>query len=168
LTVSDPASPPEPRPRDAHEDTPQELREELPEELPEELAAEQVSGAQLSGDRDADEAAAPQDGPELSEFADPEAEVEQEVRRHPSTVGGVVYLVVLAATLAGIGISMTGRWRSGILWIGTSFLGAAAVRLVLPEDQAGMLHVRRRLVDVVLFAGLGVGLLLAAASVPLR
>ncbi len=104
----------------------------------------------------------------LSEFADPAAEVPQEIRRYPSTLGGLVFLAVLAATLVGVGLGATGHWRTGVVWIGLSFLGAAAARLVLPESQAGMLHVRRRLVDVVLFVALGVGLLISVASIPTR
>ena len=114
----------------------------------------------------------PEEEPELSEFAHPDLEVPQEfdpeARRYPSTIGGAAYLLVLGVTLAGLAVITTGRWRLGVLWIGCALLGAAAARLVLPEEQAGMLHVRRRLVDVVLLVGLGAGLLIAAAAIPTR
>jgi hypothetical protein len=114
----------------------------------------------------------PEQPPELSEFANPDVEVPQEIgpeaRRYPSTIGGVAFLLVLAGTLVGVGIMAAGRWRVGVLWMGVSLLAAAAARLVLPEPQAGMLHVRRRLVDVALLVGLGVGLLVAGASIPSR
>jgi hypothetical protein len=110
--------------------------------------------------------------PELSEFAHPEIEIPEradaELRRYPSTIGGVLFLLALGGTLAGVGIMTTGKWRLGVLWMGASLLGAAAARLVLPENQAGMLHVRRRLVDVVLLVGLGVGLVVSAAAIPTR
>jgi hypothetical protein len=110
--------------------------------------------------------------PELSEFAHPEIEVPQDVgpelRRYPSTIGGVLFLLALGGTLAGVGIMTTGNWRLGVLWMGASLLSAAAARLVLPENQAGMLHVRRRLVDVVILIGLGAGLVISAAAIPTR
>src|SRR6266508_1741861 len=93
--------------------------------------------------------------PELSEYADPAVEVDQQVRRHPSTIGGLLYLVVLGAAAFGVAIALTGRWRASIVWIGSSLLAGAFFRLVLPESQAGMLHVRRRLVDVALLVVLG-------------
>jgi hypothetical protein len=99
------------------------------------------------------------EGPRLSEFADPDAEVDHEVRRHPSTIGGAVYLVVLGATLTGVVITTLGRWQLGLTWMGLALLGGAFARLVLPADQMGMLHTRRRLVDVVLYAALGAGIL---------
>jgi hypothetical protein len=50
---------------------------------------------------------------------------------------------------------------------GALLVGALA-RLVLPEGKAGMLSSRRRLVDVVVLATLGMGLLIAGliAKVP--
>ena len=123
-------------------------------------------------DNPAQEPEEPEEEPELSQFAHPDLEVSQdfdpEARRYPSTIGGAAYLMVLGGTLAGLAIVTTGRWRMGVLWIGCSLLGAAAARLVLPEHQAGMLHVRRRLVDVVLLVGLGAGLLISAAAIPTR
>ena len=114
----------------------------------------------------------PEDEPELSEFAHPDLEVPQEfdpeARRYPSTIGGAAYLLVLGVTLSSLAVITTGRWRLGVLWIGCALLGAAAARLVLPEEQAGMLHVRRRLVDVVILIGLGAGLLIAGAAIPSR
>jgi len=103
------------------------------------------------------------DSPALSEYAHPEVEVAQEVRRHPSTIGGLLFLLVLGSALAGVGISLTGRWRAGIVWIGVALLVGAFFRLVLPESQAGMLHVRRRLVDVALLVVLGGALLITVS-----
>jgi Protein of unknown function (DUF3017) len=108
----------------------------------------------------------PDPGPALSEFANPEAEIDQQVRRYPSTLGGLLFLAVLAGALLGVGISTFGDWRLGIMWLAFSLLVGAAARLVLPDEQAGMLHVRRRLVDVPILVGLAVALLLIAASLP--
>lgn len=106
-----------------------------------------------------------EDGTELSEYAHPEEEVSQVVRR-PSTIGGFCYLIVLGAVLTGVVVASTGRWRVGLVWVGTAVLVAAAVRVVLPESQTGMMHVRRRLVDVFILTVLGATLLAAALSIP--
>ncbi len=87
-------------------------------------------------------------------------------RRHPSTIGGVCYLVVLLGTLVGIGITVVDDWRLGVRVIAGALLGFSALRLVLPEREAGMLAVRRRSVDVVVVAVTGVALLVLAASIP--
>jgi hypothetical protein len=87
-------------------------------------------------------------------------------RRYPRTVGGVLYLLVLAATVTGIGVTVLDGWRSGIRWIGGGLLFAAACRLLLSPNQAGMLAVRNRWIDVLTLAGVGGLLLFLAASIP--
>ena len=87
-------------------------------------------------------------------------------RRYPSTIGGMFYLVVLAATLAGIVIIAIGNWRAGTRWIGGALLFAALIRLVLPARDAGMLAVRHRSVDCLMLAGVGVMLLILAGTIP--
>ena len=86
--------------------------------------------------------------------------------RHPRTFGGLFYLAVLVATLVGIGIVGFGDWRLGIRVVAGSLAAAAALRLVVPEKDAGMLAVRRRLIDVLLLAAVAAGLLVLAASIP--
>jgi hypothetical protein len=78
----------------------------------------------------------------------------------------MVYLVIVAMTLIGLGIILAGPWRTGISWIGVSLLVGAASRLVLSERGAGMLRVRRRLTDVLMLSGAGVALLVLAVVVP--
>jgi len=87
-------------------------------------------------------------------------------RRYPSTIGGIFYLVVLAATAVGIGIVSTGDWRPGIRWIAGGLILAAAARLILPARDAGMLAVRHRLVDCLMLAGVGVLLIFLASTIP--
>jgi hypothetical protein len=109
--------------------------------------------------------------PELSEYADPALDVPPvlaEARRYPSTLGGAIYLVALAASVAGTVIVTRGQWRTGITWIACSLLGAALGRLVLPRSQAGMLEVRRKSLDVVILAGFGLTLLALVASIKAR
>ena len=86
--------------------------------------------------------------------------------KHPQTLGGVVYLGVLAAALVGLGFVLAGPWRTGLSWIGVGLLVAAAARLVLTERGAGMLRVRRRWSDVLMLAVGGIGLIVLVAVVP--
>jgi Protein of unknown function (DUF3017) len=77
------------------------------------------------------------------------------------------YIVVLACTAASLAIVRLGAEyvRSGTLVLAGVLLIAATARLLLPDRRAGMLSSRRRLVDVAIFATLGVGLLVAGLVV---
>ena len=90
----------------------------------------------------------------------------EEPRRHPSTVGGVFYLLVLGATVAGLVVATLGSWRTGVRWIAGALVAAAVLRAVLPRRDAGMLAVRARWLDTVLLAGVGGLLWFLAGSVP--
>jgi len=87
-------------------------------------------------------------------------------RRYPSTVGGVFYLLVLSAGATGIAIVWSGDWRLGIRCLAAGLCFAAALRLVLPSRDAGMLAVRSRLFDAVLLGGVGGALFFLAQTIP--
>ena len=100
---------------------------------------------------------------------DPEAHPElpePEARRYPSTLGGLCYLLVLAVATVGLVIVLRDDWRVGVKWIAVSLLAGAVARLLLPAPQAGMLAVRRRLVDVLLLTVVGVALYFLAGNIP--
>ena len=106
--------------------------------------------------------------PEVSETELPipaEGEPDHQ-RRYPRTVGGVLYLLALAAVVVGIGFTVLDGWRTGVRCIGGALLFAAACRLLLPQDQAGMLAVRNRWIDVLTLAGVGGLLFFLAGSIP--
>ena len=105
------------------------------------------------------------DQPPVDPLPDEEA-ADPGPRRHPSTIGGLFYLVVLAITAVGIVISWTGDWRLGVKWIGAALILGAVVRLVLPRRDAGMLAVRNRAVDAVMLSGVGVTLIFLSESIP--
>jgi hypothetical protein len=86
--------------------------------------------------------------------------------KQPSTQGGVIYLCVLAVAVAGVVIAATGAWRLGVSVLGGALLFAATGRLLLPGDDAGVLGVRRRRFDTVLFAAVGVALIVLATTIP--
>lgn len=86
----------------------------------------------------------------------------------PSTMGGVIYLIVLTVLLVGLGIVIAGAWRTGIVVMGASLGLAFVARAVLPEEHAGMLRVRRRFVDLAALAVCCVGMIVLAAVIPTR
>jgi hypothetical protein len=96
----------------------------------------------------------------------PPESAEPEGRRYPSTVGGAIYLLVLAVSAVGLVIVAQGSWRAGVKWIASSLLFAALVRLVIPAPQAGMLAVRRRVIDVLVLAVVGAALWFLSTSIP--
>ena len=103
------------------------------------------------------------DARESRPFPDPEHSI---APRKPRTVGGVVYLAVLGATAAGLVLVALDRWRLGLGVIGVALLCGAFGRLVIPRDNAGMLGMRPRLVDVAALVLLGTGLVVLASVIP--
>jgi hypothetical protein len=86
--------------------------------------------------------------------------------RWPQTVGGLVYLAVLAATAVGVGLVVLGPWRLGLSVVGGALLLGAASRLVLPRAEAGMLGVRSRAIDVLTLTAVGAALIVLAVVIP--
>ena len=105
------------------------------------------------------------DHPPVDPLPDEEAP-EPEPRRHPSTIGGLVYLVVLALTGVGLALCWTADWRLGVKWVGGALILGAVARLVLRRRDAGMLAVRNRLVDAGLLSAMGVLLIFLTESIP--
>jgi hypothetical protein len=86
--------------------------------------------------------------------------------RKPRTRGGKVYLAVLLVAAGGIGLVLAGLWRPGTSILGVAFLIATAGRIVLPDQDAGMLKLRRKAIDVPTLLAIGVALVAIAAVVP--
>ena len=90
-----------------------------------------------------------------------------EPRRVPSTLGGLVYLTVVALSIVGLVVVAVGPWRRGVSLIGVAMLLGALARAVLRDLDAGMLRVRRnRWVDVLMLGGVGTTLLVLASVIP--
>ncbi len=87
-------------------------------------------------------------------------------RRYPSTIGGAFYIGVLAAAVVAIAIVMTSDWRVGVRVLAAALGAAGAVRLLLPQRDAGMLAVRHRFVDVGILVAVAVTLWWLAGSIP--
>ena len=91
----------------------------------------------------------------------------QESRRVPSTLGGMVYLVVVALSIVGLVVVTVGPWRRGVSLVGGAMLLGALARALLRDTDAGMLRVRRnRWVDVLMLGGVGTTLLVLASVIP--
>jgi DUF3017 family protein len=79
------------------------------------------------------------------------------------------YLLALAIGVGGLAWMWQGtiqRVRGGTLALAGAMLIGAFARLVLPEERAGVLASRRRFIDVVTMAALGIGLLVAGLVLP--
>jgi len=91
----------------------------------------------------------------------------EDSRRIPSTVGGMVYLVVVATSVVGLVVIAVGPWRRGVGLIGLALLLGALARALLRDRDAGMLRVRRnRWVDVLMLGGVGTALIVLASVIP--
>ncbi|MDP5182883.1 DUF3017 domain-containing protein [Blastococcus sp. BMG 814] len=75
-------------------------------------------------------------------------------------------LAVLVVVAIGLLLVTFEHWRWGLVVLGTSLVGAALLRLLLPVRRVGFLAVRSRAVDVVLLAGAGVTLAAVALAIP--
>ena len=89
-----------------------------------------------------------------------------EPRRYPSTVGGLCYIVMGLLAIGGLLTATLGAWRTGLIIMGAALLGGALARLVINDDHAGMLKVRRKSLDVTWLTLLGVALIVLALIVP--
>ncbi len=80
----------------------------------------------------------------------------------------VPYVIVLAGLVAGLAWAWQGtaHVRAGMVTVAAVLLAAALGRLVLPEQRAGMLVTRHRLLDVVTLLGLGVCILVMTLVLP--
>jgi Protein of unknown function (DUF3017) len=75
------------------------------------------------------------------------------------------FAMVLAIVLAGAGLILVYHWRIGSGLIGGALLFAAALRLLLPERQLGLIALRGRLTDMLLYGLLGTSIIVIAATI---
>ena len=96
-------------------------------------------------------------------YPDPERSL---APRKPRTIGGAVFLGVLAATCGGLALVALNSFRLGLALMGGALLFGAFARLVIPSSKAGMLGARPKVVDVLILAGLGAALVILSAAIP--
>lgn len=75
-------------------------------------------------------------------------------------------LAVLAVVAVGLALVAVEHWRRGLTVMGLALVGAALLRLLLPERRVGFLAVRSRPVDVVLLAAAGLALTTISLAIP--
>jgi hypothetical protein len=76
-----------------------------------------------------------------------------------------ITLILLGVAVSLLVVALN-HFRRGTVLLALFVLLAAALRLVLPAREAGLLAVRSRLIDVLTLGGLGAGLLFFALIVP--
>ncbi|WP_285702497.1 DUF3017 domain-containing protein [Microtetraspora sp. NBRC 16547] len=79
------------------------------------------------------------------------------------------YLLVAAGAVAGLGMIAYGFavWVGGAV-IGFALIAGAALRLIVPDGRAGLLGVRTRRVDAIVFLVLGSALVAGSLNLLLR
>lgn len=73
--------------------------------------------------------------------------------------------LVGSIAVVGLGRVFMEHWREGGVLLGVALLVAAALRVALTPEQAGLLTVRSRFVDVLCYLGLGAAMVLLAATI---
>lgn len=72
---------------------------------------------------------------------------------------------VLAVVAAGFVMILLYHWRRGTVLIGGALLLAAGLRAALSKEQAGLIAIRGRGVDVLSYAALGTLIVLVAVTI---
>ena len=75
------------------------------------------------------------------------------------------FLVVMAVVAVGITLIVLYHWRRGATTIGVALLLAGALRVLLPDERAGLIAVRTRGVDVLLYGGFGAFIVFVATTI---
>jgi hypothetical protein len=73
--------------------------------------------------------------------------------------------LVLVVVMAGLERIVTYYWRQGTVLVGLALVMAAVFRALLPGDRIGLIAIRGRGVDVLLYAGLGVLVMAVALTI---
>ncbi|MGH3875660.1 MAG: DUF3017 domain-containing protein [Actinophytocola sp.] len=85
-------------------------------------------------------------------------------RRHPVLVH-LPFGMVLAVVVLGLVRILLYHWRQGTVLIGAALILAAALRMLLRDDQAGLIAIRSRGVDVLTYGGFGVCVMAVALTI---
>lgn len=88
--------------------------------------------------------------------------------RHPETFPDnlLPLLFVLLIVGGAVAYGFIGHWRRASVAVGVAMAVAGVLRLVLPRHVAGLLVVRRKSFDVLVYLGLALAILVVAFVVP--
>ncbi|PPK69664.1 DUF3017 domain-containing protein [Actinokineospora auranticolor] len=84
--------------------------------------------------------------------------------RHPVLVH-LPFAMVMAVVVLGLVRIMQYYWREGSLWIGLALLLAGGLRVLLRDEQAGLLAIRSRAIDLLLYGLFGVLVIAVAVTI---
>ena len=85
-------------------------------------------------------------------------------RRHP-VLSHLPFGMVLAVVALGLLRIVLYHWRQGTVLIGAALILAAALRALLREDQAGLIAIRGRGVDVLTYTAFGFCMMAVALTI---
>ncbi|RLK60883.1 MULTISPECIES: DUF3017 domain-containing protein [Actinokineospora] len=84
--------------------------------------------------------------------------------KHPALVH-LPFAMVMAVVVLGLVRIIQFSWREGTVWIGLALLLAAGLRVLLRDEQAGLVAIRGRAVDVLLYGLFGVMVIAVALTI---
>lgn len=80
------------------------------------------------------------------------------VRHAPLLTVGLITAIAMVRVL-------TQHWREGAALLGVALLVAAVLRVALPDDRAGLLAIRGRMIDVLCYSGFGIVIIVLAVTI---
>jgi Protein of unknown function (DUF3017) len=87
-------------------------------------------------------------------------------RQRPVRPGTVAFLVAVGVAVIGVACAGAGLWELGVFLMSGALLWCGVVRLVLSDQAAGLLRLRRKNVDVATCVLLALGIVVVFLSLP--
>ncbi|TWP44915.1 DUF3017 domain-containing protein [Lentzea tibetensis] len=75
------------------------------------------------------------------------------------------FALVLGVTLLGLLRIVMYYWREGAVLIGIALLLAALLRMLVTDEQAGLIAIRSRAVDALLYSAFGITVIIVAITI---
>lgn len=75
------------------------------------------------------------------------------------------FVLVMAVVVVGLVRIVQYYWREGTVLVAGALLLAALLRALLPQDRIGLVAIRGRGVDILLYGGLGVAMMAVALTI---
>jgi hypothetical protein len=85
-------------------------------------------------------------------------------RRHP-VLAHLPFGLVMAVVALGVLRIIMYHWREGTVLMGVALVMAAGLRVLLSDEQAGLIAIRGRGVDALTYTGFGVCMLAVALTI---
>ncbi|MDQ3406182.1 MAG: DUF3017 domain-containing protein [Actinomycetota bacterium] len=84
--------------------------------------------------------------------------------KHPALIH-LPFALVMTVVVVGLVRILMDHWREGSVWIGLALLLAAGLRVLLRDEQAGLIAIRSRAIDVLTYTLLGVLVIAVALTI---